>query len=950
MIKLIKIKDPSLKWGFLSQFHPEDSVFIVSDIKTKQAVETELLKNLSFLPGSCVLRANEFYKQIFYSLNLDWNLCSDNFIKGLFSEFCLNQQSLWFKNLKGSQSLFDFFNVFLMVLIHQNHSSLFEEWLKEKNKPSSWLAWFKLSKDFFNFLKSKKIIHESGVKALLLDLMSSIDKNLFNKNKIFVDLAFSLDLCEREIFKELSRQKEVFILYPELKKNFMFGENFDIYQQWEKELLKDQIDSIDSYLKKDVFQSKEGPRDGHLKINSLVKKSKKEIFRQNRYRIKSETQLEELRKAVAQVCRWLKAGVSPQNIAILAPSMEKYWFALKIYLEKEGIPVKKSIVSKLIAFPEVQYFLSALRLHLGYFKFEDLESFCFYKESKKEFSFFKSMYFKAPDRDLAKKLLFKHKVKYPESCITGHEFIEWALSFWPNHGQANLLESILGVFKNFPMEEQLTASSWLGFFESELLSQEIDIKEEDSWGISCLSFNALDSIKSPYVFILDLNEESLRDSPLAFFNESDGEDILNDLGFSLSFKPPQKREKSLLWFLQSSHYKELYLSRSSYNFKGEIQTGGWIYLLSDVLLQVQETDILESLSWDHNRKQDGASQTLELTARNKIKAKKLEQALKNPGQTFFHTKKIELSASRMKTYTNCPFKYAGEKLFFVKDQKLMDREFSEVLQGSIVHNLFEKILKFYPELNLTEEQINIIVEEMKPKAEHLIYKKQWLLIKEYLINLTQAFIQKEQADRKIFPHLKPVAFEKEYISFWNQKRGELSSQGDYVFKGYVDRIDKDETLKACSRSAGREIKSSVYVLRDYKASKNKLTHISSWLKPHQEEFQLTFYAQALEKGFIPELPAFPVEALFYSVYNDNFSAKGFVKKGSYLENIMGNARQHKKEKKDLYKAIDNANKQTQKIIQKMEKGQFMPQPKDKKLCGACAYQTWCRVEVIEGLE
>ena len=582
-----------MKWKLLSQFQLEHSVFIVSDVKTKQAVEMELLKERAFLPGACVLRANEFYKQIFYSLNLDWNLCSDNFVKELFSEFCVNQHSLWFKNLKNSQSFFDFFNTFLVVLLHQDHSNLFEEWFQEKNKPSSWSAWFKLSQDFFNFLKSKKIIHESGVKAILLNAMSSINDVLFNKNKIFVDLAFSLGLCEKEIFKELSRQKEVFVLYPELDKKFMFSKSFEVYQQWEKELAKDQVDSIYSYLNRTVSQNQtdipQSRHNGNLKKHILTKTIKTEVFKQNRYKIKSETQLEELRKAVVRVCKWLKAGVSPKDIVIVAPYMEKYWFALRVYLEREGIPVKKSVFSKLIHFPEVQYFLSALRLHLVYFNFEDLESFCFYKESKKEFSFFKSTYFNVPDRDLARKLLFRAKTKDPKGYIIGREFIKWALSFLPDQGQAGLLENVLNIFKSFPIEERLPASSWLKFFESELFSQEIEIKKEDSEGISCLSFNALESIKSPYVFILNLNEESLKDSPLAFLNESDREQILNDLGFPLNFSPSQKKEKSLLWFLQSSHYKELYLSCSSYNFKGDVQTVSLLYLLSDVLFQAHET-------------------------------------------------------------------------------------------------------------------------------------------------------------------------------------------------------------------------------------------------------------------------------------------------------------------------------------------------------------------------
>ena len=58
---------------------------------------------------------------------------------------------------------------------------------------------------------------------------------------------------------------------------------------------------------------------------------------------------------------------------------------------------------------------------------------------------------------------------------------------------------------------------------------------------------------------------------------------------------------------------------------------------------------------------------------------------------------------------------------------------------------------------------------------------------------------------------------------------------------------------------------NTYVVRDYKAS-DKVTHISNWIKKDKEDLQLTFYAQALEKGLIQDLPAGKVSALFYSIY------------------------------------------------------------------------------------
>ena len=109
MLKLIKIKDPSSRWNFFSQFDPKTDCIIVSDIKTKLSIESEILQTHHFLPGFCVMRANEFYKELFYSINLEWNLSSDSFVKELFSEFCMKYQESWIKNLQNSKIFFEFF-------------------------------------------------------------------------------------------------------------------------------------------------------------------------------------------------------------------------------------------------------------------------------------------------------------------------------------------------------------------------------------------------------------------------------------------------------------------------------------------------------------------------------------------------------------------------------------------------------------------------------------------------------------------------------------------------------------------------------------------------------------------------------------------------------------------------------------------------------------------------
>ena len=912
MLKIFKTKDPSDRWKWLAEGNPQTDCLLVSDVKTKLSIEAELLDKKGSLPGFCVMRAYEFYKELFYSLNLDWHIVSDLFIKEFFSEFCSEHKAVWVRNLQNSKSFFSFFNNFLPVLLHRESPHLFQEWFQDKGKPVLWKSWIELAQEFFSFLDSKKILPESGRKALLLHYLPSIEKLNFKKERVYVDLSFSIDLCEAEIFKALSHHREIYMLSPHLEQSFLFDQSFDVYQILEKELGLKHISSLD--------------KNGSKKQKKYLSSGKKT------FKVKSETQFEELKKAIVQICKWLQEGVAPQDIALFAPDMEAYWFVIKMYFQKENIPVAKSIFTKFVDYREIRYFLAALRIHISSFTFEDLEYFSFLKESQKDFSHFKTCYFHVPDRRLSKKLFFQNKSLSAHKNLTGSQFVDWMLSFWPKESPVFLWEKVSQIFLKFPRTESLKASSWLKIFESEIQALELELKAEEQGGVSCLSFNAFPSSRSSYVYILGLDEESLKTSELSFLNEREKKEILEELGFPLAFSHPQEKINNLLWFLQSSHHKEVYLSFSSYDLKGNIQTPSLLYFLSEDLFSAEKKEIAGLLSWEARRKQ----KVLNFDSIDLSRFENVKSSFQNKEAAFFHKEKIRLSPSRLKTYRDCPFKYAAEKLFFIKERGLIDRELSALSRGSAVHKLFEVTLKKYSNLMLSEKQMEDLLEEIKPAEENFVYEQQWLLVKEDLKKILKSFLNKEKVDQTSFPFLKAKVFEKELSAYWNQKKGELDKEGEYPFVAKVDRIDKEE-------------KTGSYVIRDYKASVTPLTHISSWIKEGREELQLTFYAQALQKALISDLPAGPVSSVFYSSYKEDFSAKGFVERGGPLESFLGeNLSGPKKDKEFLNQAILFSNRRTKEVVQRMEAGDFVPSPKEKKLCKTCPYSSWCRVETLKG--
>ena len=86
-----------------------------------------------------------------------------------------------------------------------------------------------------------------------------------------------------------------------------------------------------------------------------------------------------------------------------------------------------------------------MRVHLNIFSFEDLELFCFYKESTKDFQKFKENYFNEPKRELVRKVLFQNKIRDFKQRVTGFDFVEWLLSFWSETENEKLLDSLVAI-------------------------------------------------------------------------------------------------------------------------------------------------------------------------------------------------------------------------------------------------------------------------------------------------------------------------------------------------------------------------------------------------------------------------------------------------------------------------------------------------------------------------
>ena len=942
MLKLIKIQDPQFRWNLLSQFHPQSECYVVSDIKTKMAVEEFLLKKYGSLPGSSVFRIKEFLKEIFYRMESHWHLVPESFLHEVFSDFSLSHKETFIQNSCHAKDFLLYFYRFLPLLIHPEGPDLMKEWItsKKKDKESVWMHWWNLSQEFFHIVNDKKTLSEEGLKRILTHNLHSLTSSFLPFKKVIFDLGVPSDQWEQEFLKELSKKHSVELIAPHFVKkdicNILNDKTCLEESDFQEIKLVDNLLSEKLSAKtKDKFSS-----DQQKSSSLLVKK-------------RWETSLIEVKESVAQVRNWLNQGVTENEIALLAPDIENYWFCLKPHLNQEGISYKKSHSVTLIDYPEILFWFSELQLHLGFLTFTDLETKYFYTNPVRSFSEFHSLFAKVPEREFSKKLLNKKKIKSSDAKIKGKEFIRWSASFWPKTGRSELLELALKSFQEFPLEAELRWGAWLKILKSNLFSSTRELEEESPQGISCLSLNALHSIRGSHVLIMGLDQDSLL-SPLSSSRQEDMEALSNDLGFPLSFPNPKQMELNLFWFLQSSSLKEVILSVADMDFSGSHRTASSLWRLYG-----------ESFLEKENKKSSVKKGEL-TTQKNEPLIIKMKQPAKKPKDMLQQKKSLknvqfknistidslvsnshwnkesedlsislkknkrQFSGASLKKYAECPFAYAVKYDFNLYHTEKADREVSPLETGTLTHYLLKKLLNKKNFLNWKDNEVTWLVdhliETIKKKEIKSVHNNQWSIIKTTLKEIALRFLEKEALLFKKIPSLQVLGQELKLECYWEQEKRDFSQKGDFLFKGFIDRLDYEPSTQS-------------YYIRDYKSSVSQINHIDRWIE--KKEIQLLLYALILENGLIKELPKGKVRALSYYSYKD-FNHKGYVEEGSLFEEFFGNRWQGKKGRKVLETIFRNLKEEIHNILNSIDNREFSPKPFDEKICEKCSWRKWCR--------
>ncbi|MCY4512932.1 MAG: PD-(D/E)XK nuclease family protein, partial [Bdellovibrionales bacterium] len=336
--------------------------------------------------------------------------------------------------------------------------------------------------------------------------------------------------------------------------------------------------------------------------------------------------------------------------------------------------------------------------------------------------------------------------------------------------------------------------------------------------------------------------------------------------------------------------------------------------------------------WDNLKKQKNLPEILP-SQTNTLSLHSIKQALQEEkdglARPFALNNISHFSPSSLNEYASCAFVYAVHRLFKMKKDPLVDWELSPLDMGALSHLFLEKLLFENSSPELSETEMEQLIESLGIEEKNLMDERQKLLATKTLKSLGKMFLKKEKERREKYPHLKPLVGEKWMECFWNEKKGELDHEGAIAFKGRVDRVDFDSKNKS-------------YIILDYKRNLNAKTGvITSWLK--NADFQLSLYTQAFEKGLVENREPASVEAAVYYGLRD-FNYKGYVNKNGPYEEMVSHRSGSRKKREDFEKTQADLNALIKNLLDNIKQGIFPPQPKDPKTCKNCNWRKWCRAK------
>jgi ATP-dependent helicase/nuclease subunit B len=889
MLQIRIYKNTSEKLSFISQADPRHVTYIVPDLASKQIVQNIWLEKQGILEEDSVLRAQELWLKMIRNLGVDSQFVSSPLMVSILDTWLKSDENKNINIFPGTaQLLSKYIQIFLPILSSDLLTSNTIEWLKTNVAAfTRWGSWFFLSHKAWQHCIEKNTFNGMWSAGYLSSQQNSLEWT----RPWIVDVNVQLKGIEIEIIKNISKSIDVTVMIPELKNGVD-----KVYQGLFDEL------AIPNSLEK-IENTK------HSAVQA----------------VRLATELSEVKYTVNKIRELLDTGVDIHDIIVFAADIEHFWPCLHSHLELEGIPFEKKIVASLSTWPDVMRWLSALRISASNPQSGDLESLIFNKKSAPVMAYdefyklFSQIY---SDQDISRNLdvekLF-NSLKSKKDQLSRDEFFVHAIKSWTGDSLPQEVERLLAqLLLECPHDLKWDFNTWLKYLEDMIAKSEFTIEKAENDGLFVTNLESAFFTSQKYIFILGACQNYLQMTSELSLTRSDMHALQQDLGVWLEGIDSYVNEWSSRWLVAQPD-RQIYLTFSETDFSGEPLAPSSLWIENAILdkEKMHKVQIPTPTRWDE----------LQNNIRNSLEhqnmAKYVNQDLGVSDIVNIPlTTEIVYSASQLEKYLKCPYVFAAEKLFRLKDWPVVDLDVDRMTRGRLVHEVLRAITEepwrndrseqeLLDLLDITYQQLNM--------ADKVMPADTWLVRKQQYLVLLKKFIVFESEWRKKFPQTKTRFKELHFDSVWN-----ICENKSIRVRGQMDRIDGDTDNNL--------------VLLDYKYS-GQFTNADSWLKNNQ--LQLLFYSLLIEDGVVPQVQGDVVGAFYFAISQLERN-KGFrTDQSVHLlpENAGGKKSWNNEYKQNKWHEVKNF---ILEIITKIEGGVFSPNPLDKKDCLTCRWRLSCR--------
>lgn len=918
MLEIIKVQKRSDILQQFSQFDAKIQSWLVSDLRTKLEIQNRLLEKDKFFVESSILRATDLWRILFRRQFPKKKIIERSWARVLLSSFLKKNIGDLNLNQASSSTILEMIEFFLPLLCHPEGHEKFKEWLElHPEIKDRWAEWYVLTRLCFQYLyNDKDLVLSSWFSALLIRQGDLPDLQVEQwKRPLWVDLGGQILWSEAELLRLLSKQIDIKI--------------FLVEGEWQKDF---------SY-KMRPYQHLQSHATRTSDLSSIQRPQAK-ITRVQKF----SGELAEIRQTVGQIRLWLEEGIQPSEIGIFAPDIEKYWPVLKSFFEQEGISANKETTAKLASLPSIQEWLAGIRLKFKEIRSADLELHFFQHEEKSlNHEEFKSLFANImSSEDLRKHFQIESLYLAPLKISKNPSRDEWVVfiaRLWSQDRATEPLALILSeLYASGASGTELPVFDWLDHLESLVAKLEISVDAADTDGVHLASLMAAPSFWLRKRIFLGLSEDSLKQSSSQFLSRFEVEKLFSDLGFFLENHDLSSKEFELRMLADTDSEEDIF-SFGIVTLSGQMQAPSGAWLKWDTEKAAVSAPL--RTRWDDLQNAKSEDILQKLRALNPDEAKQVVDRIKmdegvESFKNFISPEAPSLSASRVEVYLDCPFKFAAQALFELKDLPDLDLHIDPRNYGNLVHNLFEQLTAEPQRWNHTDTEIENILQKIYEKSFTKVFHPQlWPAYKNRLIATAQRFIEFEKNWRLRFPKTKLVEREKKWsFEIWTEEgslksektlqKPRLAPSNKFLLSGKIDRVDSDGD--------------GHFVVLDYKSGSASAENFPNWQE--KNKLQLLFYIWALENDVMEKNE---VVGAFYFVFKtmERHRGLGLREGGVELFPIDGRsgALTDLATKKQL---IEELEKTLVTVMSQVSEGFFPPQPREEEICITCNWKRLCR--------